>query len=701
MNLRAVFEPKSIAIIGASTRVGTVGNDIVKNLVEQGYTGETFPVNPKATELYGLKCYASIVDVPIDTVDLAVIVIPAAGVPEVLEQAARTKHIQAAAVISAGFKEAGHAELEEELRAVAEAYGVALVGPNCLGVINPYLSMNASFAKTLPARGSIAFVSQSGALCTAVLDYAQSLGLGFSRFASIGNKALLDEEQFLEYFEQDTATTVIAMYAEDLRDPQAFLRGARRITRGPQAKPIVFIKSGRSEAGAHASASHTGSLAGSDTMYDALFAQAGILRVETIDELFGALQTLSMNALAPGRRVAVITNAGGPGVLATDALVEHGLELAVLSRETQDQLRTGLPGAASVHNPIDVLGDALADRYALALEAAVEDANVDSIVVLLTPQSMTAIEATAEAIVAARAKTGKPIAVSFMGSDLVQAGRDILVRHGIATFRFPEEAAAALAALARSAEIALAPEVQGFSFDDVRPEVVRDILAQAKAVGKTQLPEAEALPIFEAYGFRPLRSVVVRSVEEAQEQAKTFSGKVVFKIVSPDILHKSDVGGVLLNIEPKDFATAYENLLRTVSERAPEAHLEGALIVEMAPAGGAELVLGSIKDPLFGHVAMVGFGGILVEVLQDVSFGLAPLDRATAARMIHQLKARKIFDGVRGGAALDVEAVVEALGRLSQLLTDFPEIKELDINPLLVLPEGQGTILLDARVVLE
>ena len=408
-----------------------------------------------------------------------------------------------------------------------------------------------------------------------------------------------------------------------------------------------------------------------------------------------------MNALAPGRRVAVITNAGGPGVLATDALVEHGLELAVLSRETQDQLRTGLPGAASVHNPIDVLGDALADRYALALEAAVEDANVDSIVVLLTPQSMTAIEATAEAIVAARAKTGKPIAVSFMGSDLVQAGRDILVRHGIATFRFPEEAAAALAALARSAEIALAPEVQGFSFDDVRPEVVRDILAQAKAVGKTQLPEAEALPIFEAYGFRTLRSVVVRSVEEAQEQAKTFSGKVVFKIVSPDILHKSDVGGVLLNIEPKDFATAYENLLRTVSERAPEAHLEGALIVEMAPAGGAELVLGSIKDPLFGHVAMVGFGGILVEVLQDVSFGLAPLDRATAARMIHQLKARKIFDGVRGGAALDVEAVVEALGRLSQLLTDFPEIKELDINPLLVLPEGQGTILLDARVVLE
>ena len=701
MNIKAVFEPKSIAIIGASTRVGTVGNDIVKNLVEQGYVGEIFPVNPKATELYGRKCYASIAEVPSETVDLAIVVIPAVAVSGAIEEAVKAKHIQAAVVVSAGFKEMGNVELEQQLKIIAEKYDIALVGPNCLGVLNPYISMNASFAKTMPAKGSIAFVSQSGALCTAILDYAQSLGLGFSRFVSVGNKAILDEEKFLEYFEQDEATKVIAMYVEDLKNPRSFLRLARRITHGVNAKPIVVIKSGRTQAGSNAVASHTGSLAGSDTMYDAVFAQAGILRGETIDELFGALQALSMNDLPKGKKVAIITNAGGPGVLATDTLVERGLELATLSEETQAKLHSFLPPAANTHNPIDVLGDALADRYASALEVVSQDTGVDSLLVLLTPQSMTEIEATAEAIVAVKLKTKKPIMVSFMGSDLVQPGRDILLQHNISTFRFPEEGVDALAMLAQYAERVATLEREEFIFDDIDQQAVRVIFDKAKSEGKTQFPEAEARPIFEAYGFRILHSVVVRSIDEAREQMNNFSGNAVFKIVSPDILHKSDVGGVKLNIKPEDFVKTYESLLHTVGERAPKARLEGALIAEMAPSDGVEMVLGCVKDPLFGHMVMIGLGGILVEILKDVSFGMTPLDRATVVRMIDELKARKVLDGVRGGEALDIEVFIETVGRLSQLLADFPEIKELDINPLLVLPKGRGAILLDSRVVLE
>lgn len=703
MDFRYLFEPRSIAIIGASTHPGNVGNDIVKNLVEQGYDGAVYPVNPKATELYGLPCYSSIDEVPAAEVDLAVIVIPAAHVAQALEQAAVGKRVRAAIVISAGFKEAGHIDLENALREVAERHDVALVGPNCLGVLNPATRMNASFAATLPATGSVAFLSQSGALCTAILDYSQSLGLGFSRFASIGNKALLDEVKFLEYLERDETTKVIGMYMEDLKDPKAFLSVARRMTHGPEAKPIVVIKSGRSDVGANAVASHTGSLAGSDASYDALFRQAGVIRVETIDELFGALQVLSMNPIVSGRRVAVITNAGGPGVLATDALVESGLELAKLSAGTQTALGAALPPAANTHNPIDVLGDALADRYAAALGATVADPGVDSLLVLLTPQSMTEIEATARAISEVKASTGKPIAVSFMGSALVRPGIDILLTHGIAAFRFPEEGAAALGILARYAEGVAVSAVESFRFDDIDMDAVRGIFDRAREEGKTQLPEADAVPVFAAYGFRTLASRVAKNADDVAKFASEFSSSFVMKIVSPDILHKSDVGGVRVGVEnvAESASAAYEEMIRTVSAKVPDARIDGVLMVEMAPRGGAEMVLGSVKDPLFGHLAMVGLGGILVEVLKDVSFGLVSFDKTTARAMVDRLKGRKILAGVRGGAALDVDALTEALGRLSRLLEDFPEIRELDINPLLVLPEGEGTLLLDARVVLE
>ena len=704
MDISTLFEPKSVAIIGASTRPGTVGNDIVKNLVQQGYAGEIYPVNPKATELYGRTCYPNISEVPAEGVDMVILVIPAAGVAAALDEAARTKHVRSAVVIASGFKESGHADLEEELARVARGHDIALVGPNCLGVINAATRMNASFAATMPVAGAVAFLSQSGALCTAVLDYARELGIGFSRFVSIGNKAVLDEAKLLDYLEHDEATRVIAMYVEDFREPRALLEIARRMIDGAHTKPIIVLKSGRTEAGSHALASHTGSLAGSDASYDALFDQAGIIRVDTIDELFGAMQIFAHNALPVGRRVAIVTNAGGPGVIATDALGEHGLTLALLTPETEGALRSALPTAANVHDPIDVLGDALADRYRMALGAALADPGVDSLLVILTPQSMTEIEATADAIVEMHRSSNKPIAVSFMGSDLVRDGVRHLLEQGVAAYRFPEAGVQALAALSEFAERAQQALDEPFMFANIDNEVARQAIDTARRNGTTKLPEAEAVPVFAAYGFRTLQSYVARSAEEAQQLAREFSGPLVMKIVSPDILHKSDVGGVRVGVRPEELGSAYAEMLATVAERSPEAHLEGVLLVEMAPSieggQGAEIVLGSVKDPVFGHLAMVGLGGILVEVFKDVSFGLVPFDARVARGMIDRLRSRAILDGVRGGAKLDVPALVDALGRLSLLLTDFPEIKELDINPLLVLPEGQGTVLLDARIIL-
>ena len=704
MEISALFEPKSVAIIGASTRPGTVGNDIVKNLVEQGYAGDIYPVNPKATELYGRVCYANISQVPAETIDMVVMVIPAVGVAAALDEAARAKSVRAAIVIASGFKESGHADLERELRRVAEIHDIALVGPNCLGVINAATHMNASFASTMPVVGPVAFLSQSGALCTAVLDYAQDLGIGFSRFASIGNKAVLDEAKFLEYLEQDAATQVIAMYVEDFHEPRALLEIARRMIDGQHTKPIIVLKSGRTEAGSSALASHTGSLAGSDASYDALFDQAGIIRVDTIDELFGAMQIFAHNVLPTGRQVAIITNAGGPGVIATDALGAHGLTLATLSPETQETLRAALPSAANTHDPIDVLGDALADRYRVALGATTADPGVDSLLVILTPQSMTEIEATAEAIAETHRLSSKPIAVSFMGSDLVHDGVRYLLEQGVAAYRFPEAGVEALAYLTEFSERSRRDISVPFAFNDIDRRIARELIDTARRSG-SRLPEAQAVPVFAAYGFRTLKSFVVRSAEEAQGLSNEFLAPLVIKIVSPEILHKSDVGGVRVGIRPENLGSVYTELLEEVAKRSPEAHLEGALLVEMAPSivngQGMELVLGSIKDPVFGHLAMVGLGGILVEVFKDVSFGLVPFDRQVAETMIDRLKSRAILDGVRGGARLDVPALVDALGRLSLLLSDFPEIKELDINPLLVLPEGRGTMLLDARIILE
>ncbi len=699
MDLNPLFYPESIAIIGASSKKKTVGNDVAKNLVNQGYEGKIIPINPKIDELYGLKVYHDIKEVE-DEIDLAVVAIPAKIVPQNLEKAAQ-KGAKAVAVISAGFKEVGNIELEEELKQVCKENDMALVGPNCLGVINPEIQMNASFGQLMPKLGHVAFMSQSGALCTAVLDYAQDLGVGFSKFVSIGNKADVDELKLIKYLAEDDQTKVILMYAEELQNARKFIDAIREINRGPNPKPIIVLKSGRTEAGAGAIASHTGSLAGGDAAYNALFEQAGMIRADSIKELFDLAQVFARNKLAQVENTAIITNAGGPGVLTTDEVVDNGLELAELSDETVEKLENYLPHAASAANPIDILGDARADRYEHTLQVVSQDDQVDSILVVLTPQSMTEVDETAKAIVEIKQQTDKPLAVSFMGSPTVKSGVEQMNQADIATTAFPEPSAKGLAKFGKFAKWTKQDDQTVLTYDDVDRDKVAEILAQAKEEGKTSFPEAEAMAIVKAYNFPLLQSKIATSVEEAQQISAEIGGKLAMKIVSPDILHKSDVGGVMLNVTAKTVEAKYQEMMEQVGQNKPEADLKGVLLMEMAPGDGTEVILGVNKAPGLGTMVMFGLGGIYVEVLKDVNFAYAPVSKADAMKMIETLKTAEIFDGVRGEAPRDKEALVECIGRLAQLVSDFPQIKELDINPLLALPKGDGAKLLDVRVVLE
>ncbi len=699
MNLNSIFYPKSIAIVGASTEVGHVGNDIVKNLIHQGYKGRIYPVNPKAFNLYKLKCYSNILEIK-SKVDLAVVVVPSGIVPTVLQEIAKKK-VPGVIVISAGFKEVGNFDLENQVREICQKNNIALVGPNCLGVINPEIKMNASFATIMPPTGNIAFISQSGALCTAILDYAQKLDIGFSKFVSVGNKALLSEDQLFDYLAKDKKTKVVAMYVEQLTNAPALIKAARKLTHGKNPKPIIAIKSGRTSAGASASASHTGALAGNDAAYEALFAQAGIIRVETIQELFDYLRVFTHNELPKGDRVAIITNAGGPGVLTTDTVILKGLKLAPISEKTTAELKKHLPLFANFKNPIDVLGDARADRYEAAINILEKDKNVDSILVILTPQSVTEFSKTAQAIVNAKKKSKKPIVASFMGGQLVNLGVKILRSHGVSTFNFPESAASALSALTDFKFIEKEKSNPKFIFKNTNKKAIAKIFEEAKEHKKVFFPEIDSLPILNHYGFTTLITHTATTADEAKEIVERIDKKVAMKIISPDILHKTDSGGVMLNVTPSQAYTSFKEIISRVKKNLPSAKIEGVLITEMVKEKGVEMILGAVKDSGLGHTIMVGLGGVYVEVFKDVAFGLAPLSANDVQKMINKLKSKKILDGAREQAVLDTQALINCVGRLSQLLMDFPNIKELDINPLLVLPKGHGVRVLDARIVTE
>lgn len=696
MSFQTLFQPQSIAVIGASSRPGTVGNDLIKNLVAT-FTGKILPINPKIDELYGLPVIHDITEVQ-DKIDLVVVAIPAVAVPDAIQKAA-DKGATAAIVISAGFKEAGNKELEQQVADVCLRNNVTLIGPNCLGVINPASHMNASFAGQMPEKGNVAFISQSGALCTAVLDYANDLGIGFSKFLSIGNKATVDEVELLNFFADDPDTKVIAMYAESLTNAPEFIKTVRHLLRLPQPKPVIILKSGKTAEGAGAIASHTGSLAGGDAAYQALFNQAGVIRANSISELFELIQLFSIHTIQPVNRVAIITNAGGPGVLITDALIENHLKLATLSADTITMLKSFLPVAANVHNPVDILGDALADRYAEGLKAVADDPDVDAVILLLTPQSMTQIPETAAHIIQIKRSVKKPIVVTFMGKQLVKSGLTSLRNDRIMASEFPEPLAFSLGQMAKLNRVVTEPEIAPMIFSDVDKNKVAQLFENYRASGHTKLPEADALEILEAYKFPTLHRVVVTSAEDAAAQAAQFTSPVVMKIVSANILHKSDVGGVLLNIQPDQIATEYTNLMNHIQQTCPQAKLDGVLVVAMAPSGGAELILGVNKAPGLGTMIMVGLGGIFVEILKDVNFGFVPVSKNDATRLLDTLKSKALLEGARGTEPVNKESVIECILRLSQLVTDFPEITELDINPLLAHPSS--SLVLDARIVIE
>ncbi|MGA9534101.1 MAG: acetate--CoA ligase family protein [Anaerolineales bacterium] len=699
MSLDAFFQPRAVAVIGASTSPDKLGHAVLRNLVDGGYLNDerrVYPINPSADEILGLPAFPDVTAVD-GEIDLAVIVIPYPLVPQALETCGH-KGIPAAIVITAGFREAGREGLERELELIeiADRYNIRLVGPNCLGVIDTITPMNASFSAGMPPGGPMAFMSQSGALGTAILDWAMAGRLGMSKFVSLGNKADVSEVDLMQAWQDDPDSNVILMYVEGLPDGQAFIQTARQVSK---KKPIVALKSGVTQAGSRAVSSHTGSLAGSEQAYQAAFRQAGVLRADSLQTMFDLALGFAFLPALGGRRVAIVTNAGGPGILATDAIERSGLKLAELSPQVIHRLEAELPDAASASNPVDVLGDARADRYRFALETIIEEPSIDAILVILTPQAMTEIAATAETIVEVANNSDVPILTCFMGESKIKAGTEILRQHQIPNFPFPERAASVLQGMADYQEDRERPIPTLESFD-ADQETVERLFQNARSEGRVTLGDAEAREIMTAYGIDIPPSELAESAESAVEIANRIGYPVVLKIASPDILHKTDVGGVKVGLESaSDVRDAFDLITYRAQRYLPEARLWGCLVQKMVP-DGLEILIGMNRDPQFGPLVTFGLGGIYVEILKDVTFRLAPFSRQEALEMIGEIRARSLLDGVRGQPAVDKPVLVETLLRIGQLVLDFPEIIELDINPFIVYEEGRGGIAIDMRLVL-
>ena len=695
--LEAFFTPQSVAVIGAARTPGKLGYGVLTNILESGYKGRIYPINPQADEILGLKAYPSVLDVP-DPIEMVVIVIPNKYVPQVMEECGQ-KGVKGAIIISAGFREASMEgfKLEQQVLDIARQYGVRVVGPNCLGIISTHTPINASFAAGMPPKGSIAFMSQSGALCTAILDWALSENIGFSHFVSLGNKADVDEVDLLEAWKEDENSRVVIIYMEGLKDGQEFIKVAREVTK---ETPVIAVKSGNTAAGSRAVSSHTGTLAGSERAYEAAFLQTGVLRANSIEHLFDYSLAFSYQPALKGRNIAIVTNAGGPGIMATDALEQNGLKLATLESKTVETLREGLPAAANVFNPIDVIGDALADRYAHALKAALADQNVDGVIVILTPQVYTQIEETAEIVGQIAASQEKPVLGCFMGEEKVGPGIKVLNRYSIPNYVFPERAVGAFHAMAEYWESSQRPEPEYKRFD-VDREVVRKVFDRVRSEGRLTLGDAESREIMEAYGLRIPRSILAADPDEAVAAAERIGYPVVMKIVSPDILHKSDIGGVRLNIRgANEVRDSFDLLMYRAERYMADARIWGVLVQEMA-ARGKETIIGMNRDPQFGPLLMFGLGGIYVEVLKDVTFRIAPVSPREAQEMLNEIRSYHLLRGVRGEPPSDLDAIVDTILRVSQLVTDFPEIVEMDINPLTVYEAGKGALAVDMRFVLE
>ncbi len=693
--LEHLFSPKSIAVIGASREKGKVGHNVLNNLIKYKFPGKVFPINPSAKTILGKKCYPSLREAP-EPIDLAVFAIPAEAVVNVFDDCGE-KNVPAGIVISAGFKEIGGkgADLEASLGKKVAQYGIRLLGPNCLGLIDTGSKLNASFAAGMPERGNIGFFSQSGALCTAILDWALGEGIGFSKFVSLGNKLDIDETDILQIMGDDDETKVILGYIEGVKDGVKFLDVARSVTK---KKPVIMIKSGGTEAGARAASSHTGSLAGSEKAFGAAFEQAGIIRVISMEDLFDYARAFSTQRYPKGNRVAIVTNAGGPGIIASDAVERSTLRMASFEKKTIEDLRASLPPTAALYNPVDLIGDARDERYAAALEAVSKDPNVDGLLVLFTPQAMSGPEKVARAVTRFSVDS-KPVLAVFMGGPTVRSSIEILSQASIPNYQYPERAISAMEAMVRYESWRSLPEPHYKSFE-VDKSHVRALLDEAASAGHVEIGEYRAREIISAYGFKVPGSVIANNPSDAEYIAEKIGFPVVMKIASPDILHKSDFGGVRVGLNGKE---EVREAFREMKERArrlmPEADIWGVSIQEMVQ-GGKEVILGSIRDPQFGPVIMFGLGGIYVEVLKDVSFRIAPLSVEDAGGMIRSIRSFPMLQGARGEKPVNLDSIVESLLRLSQLVTDFPEIFDIDINPLKVFPDGREPIALDARLTL-
>ncbi len=695
--LRSFFNAESIAVIGASRTPGKVGYDVVSNLLEGGFEGPIYPVNPKADEILGLRCYSDVAEID-GSVDLAVIVIPAPYVPSVIDACAG-KGVGAVIVISAGFKESGKegAELEKQLADQCRRYGIRCIGPNCLGLMSLPNNMNASFSGARPKVGRISFFSQSGALGTAILDVCVGEDIGICRFISFGNKADIDETDLIEALGDDPETDVILGYLESIKNGPKFIEVASRVTR---KKPVVVFKSGRTSAGARAASSHTGSLAGADSAYEAAFRQCGVIRAETVVEFFDFARAFATRRMPRGRGIAIVTNAGGPGIIATDAIENSQLAMADLSTDTENALAACLPPQANIHNPIDVLGDAHADRYEQALDIAVKDEGVAAVLTILTPQTSTEPEETAQKIADAASRTDKPILASFMGSASVDKGWEVLDRRGVANFEQPERAVRAMEAMLKLSEWQHADAAGAPRFDFDR-DAIRGAIDQAKRHGHSTLSEREARVIADACNIPLPRSLFAATEDDAVAAAAEIGGPVVMKISSDDILHKSDAGGVKVDVDGEGAVRrAFAEIMESARAYKADALLDGVLVQQMAPEG-REVIVGVNRDAQFGPVVMFGLGGIYVEVLKDVVFRVAPLTQNDAEWMIGGIRSAALLGAFRGQPAADTAALADVLLRVSQLAVEFPELAECDLNPVRVYPKGEGVMALDVRFGLE
>jgi acetate---CoA ligase (ADP-forming) len=694
--LEKLFNPDVVAVIGASQSPEKVGYAILSNLIEGGFKGEIVPINPKGGTILEQKTYVTLSDYG-KKIDLAVIAVPARFVEKSIDDCL-TAGANSIILITAGFKEVDEegAALEEKIATTCRDKGVRLLGPNCLGLINTKNKMNASFAKQTPKQGSIAVVSQSGALCTAILDWADGRQLGLSKLVSIGNKADLNEVDFIKELAHDEETKVIACYLESISQGEAFLQAAQEAA---NKKPVVVLKVGTTNAGMKAASSHTGSLAGADMAYGAAFKRAGVMRVEDFESLFDASMVFSMQPLPQGNRVAIITNAGGPGIMAADAAEKEGLQVVPLENSTATALKQKLPAAASVGNPIDVLGDADPERYALALQAALKDPSVDSVLVILTPQAMTHPLETAKAM-SACIDGSKPVVATFMGGKEVLPARDELLQAKLPDYPSPERAVKALGILCEYAQWKKRPPRVVNRFPVNRRRVER-ILTRAQKSGLKQMGEVEAKEILRAYNFNVPPGQLAINATEALEIAEKVGFPVAMKIVSQDIIHKTDFGGVKLGLNnTEEVRDAYDLMMLRTKRRLPDANITGVYVERMCPKG-REVIIGMTRDPQFGPLLMFGLGGIFVEVMKDVTFYLAPITAKEAMEMLKATRSYQLLTGVRGQAGVDLDAIATALQKISQLVTDFPIITELDINPFFVGEEGKESFVADARMTLD